>query len=168
MKQRKVCVYNLTRECFLSLGVTVADTSFSRLRGLIGKTKMRPDDGIWLIPSSGVHTIGVLFAIDLLYLDQNHRVIETIESFPRFHVAPMRIQAASVLELPTHTVYPSQTQTGDEMLICPIEEVESRLRQTDRGQIPADENNPERTSGDGRSPVIAGKTRSQGVDHEAT
>jgi uncharacterized membrane protein (UPF0127 family) len=122
-----LCVYNQTRECFLGLRVAAADTSFTRLKGLIGRLHLRSDEGIWVVPSSGVHTLGVLFRLDLIYLDESQEVIEAIEYFPRFRIAPLRIRAASVLELPQHTIYSSQTQKGDRLLICTPEEMEVRL-----------------------------------------
>ena len=127
MDRRTYCVYNQTRECFLSLGVTAADTTFTRLKGLIGRLKLRFDEGIWVVPSSGIHTLGVFVPLDLIYLDDNYRVIHVIEYFPTFRISPIRMQSASVLELPTHTIYSSQTQTGDQLLICAAEEMESRL-----------------------------------------
>ncbi|HTV06350.1 MAG TPA: DUF192 domain-containing protein [Acidobacteriaceae bacterium] len=129
MERRTYCVYNQTRECFLCLGVIPADNTLARLKGLIGKLKLRLNEGLWVVPSQGVHTIGVLFPLDLIYLDENHTVIHVIEHFPRFRIAPLRIQAASVLELPTHTIYTSQTQPGDQLIICAAEEIESRLNQ---------------------------------------
>lgn len=128
METRTYCVYNHTRECFLSLGVNVADTAFTRLKGLIGRLKLRSDEGLWVVPSNGVHTLGVLIPLDLIYLDENYRVIYLTEHFPRFRIAPLRTQAASVLELPPHTIYSSQTQTGDQLVICTAEEMENRLR----------------------------------------
>ena len=129
MDKTTYCVYNQTRECFLSLGVTPADTVFTRLKGLIGRLNMRSDEGLWVVPSSGVHTWGVLFPLDLIYLDENLRVLYVTEHFPRFKVAPLKIRAASVLELPTHTIYSSQTQPGDQLVICAAEEIEDRLMQ---------------------------------------
>ena len=123
-ERRTVCVYNKTRECFLSLGVTVADNTFARLRGLIGRFKLRSDEGIWVVPSSGVHTLGVMVPLDLLYLDASYRVVQTVEHFPTFRIAPIRTDSESVLELPTHTIYSSQTQVGDQLLICSADEME--------------------------------------------
>ena len=128
MEKQTYCVYNQTRECFLCLGVTPADTTFSRLKGLIGKLKLKLDEGLWVVPSQGVHTFGVLFPLDLIYLDEQHKVLHVIEHFPRFRIAPLRIQAASVLELPTHTIYSSQTQPRDQLIICPLDEIESHLQ----------------------------------------
>jgi uncharacterized protein len=127
MERSTYCVYNQSRESFLGLRVSPANTTFTRLRGMIGRLRLGFDEGIWLVPSSGVHTIGVLFPLDLIYLDEQHRVIHQIEHFPRFRIAPLRTQAASVLELPMHTIYSSQTQPGDQLVICLAEEMETRL-----------------------------------------
>ena len=127
MERRTYCVYNLTRECFLSLGVTVADTTFTRLKGLIGRLRLRSSDGLWVVPSSGVHTFGVLFPLDLIYLDANCQVIHLVEYLRGFRLAALKIHASSVLELPPHTIYSSQTQAGDQLVIGTAEEMESRL-----------------------------------------
>jgi uncharacterized protein len=144
-----LCVYNQTRECFLGLRVAAADTTFTRLRGLIGRLHLRSDEGIWVVPSSGVHTLGVLFRLDLIYLDEAQQVIEVIEYFPRFRIAPLRIRAASVLELPQHTIYSSQTQKGDRLLICTPEEMEDRLRILTNSYAVEDQQNPEITAQSG-------------------
>ncbi len=123
------CVFNKTRESFLSLNVAAADTHFARLKGLLGRMKLKSDEGIWVLPSQGVHTIGVLFAIDLVYLDGDRRVIHLVESLGSFRIAPIRTRCSSVLELPTRTIYSSQTQIGDRLLICSPAEMERYLGQ---------------------------------------
>jgi uncharacterized protein len=130
MKRRTYCVFNRTRECFLSLNVTTADTIPSRLRGLIGKLKLRSDEGLWVIPSRGIHTLGLHFPLDLIYLDVHCRVIHLVEYLPSFRIAPLKTQAESVLELPTHSIYSSQTQQGDQLVICDAEEMLIRLNDT--------------------------------------
>jgi uncharacterized protein len=127
MERRKYCVYNQTRESFLSLGVTAADTTLARLRGLIGRFSLKSDEGLWVVPSSGVHTLGVFVPLDLIYLDENHKVIHLVEHFPTFRIAPLRVQSESVLEMGAHTIYSSQTQVGDQLLICLAEEMEQYL-----------------------------------------
>jgi uncharacterized protein len=130
MKKRTYCVYNQTRECFLSLGVLPANTTFSRLKGLIGKIRLRVDEGLWVLPSCGIHTFGVLFPLDLIYLDERHKVVGVIEHFPKFRISPLKPQASSVLELPIHTIFTSQTQPGDQLVICTIEEMGRRFNKT--------------------------------------
>jgi uncharacterized membrane protein (UPF0127 family) len=65
----------------------------------------------------------VFVPLDLIYLDENYRVIHLVEYFPTFRIAPLRTQAESVLELPTHTIYSSQTQPGDQLVICVADEM---------------------------------------------
>jgi uncharacterized protein len=127
------CVFNKTRESFLSLSVAVADTHLARLKGLLGRLRLKSDEGIWVIPSQGVHTIGVLVPIDLIYLDSEHRVIHTIESLGSFRIGPIRRNCDSVLELPPRTIYSSQTQVGDELLICAPGEMEEYLKENNQG-----------------------------------
>ena len=117
------CVFNRARETFLSLGVSRADTHFTRLKGLLGRVKLRSDEGLWTIPSQGIHTLCMLFPIDVIYLDADNRVIHLIENMGTFRIAPIRMESASVLQLRTRTIYSSNTQLGDELLICPAEEI---------------------------------------------
>lgn len=129
--RRTCCVFNRTRESFISLNVDVADTHFTRLRGLLGKMRLRSDEGIWVIPSYGVHTIGVPFPVDLIYLDDKYRVIDLVESLGCCRIGPFRMQCVSVLELPSRTIYSSQTQIGDELLICSPEKMQAFLQESE-------------------------------------
>ncbi|MFN7998309.1 MAG: DUF192 domain-containing protein [Bryobacteraceae bacterium] len=126
-------VFNETRQCFLSLNVAAADTHLSRLRGLLGRMKLRRDEGIWVAPSQGIHTIGMLFPIDVVYLDARNRVIHLIEHLGPFRVAPLRVHAKSVLELPTRTIHASGTQVGDYLLICAPEEMQNYWKMQQAG-----------------------------------
>jgi uncharacterized membrane protein (UPF0127 family) len=127
MEGQKFCVYNQTRESFLSLGVTVADAATGHARDLIDRVTIKPDSGLWMNPYRGVLPARVHSPIDLVYLDNNYRVIQEIESFPTSSVEPLKDQAASALVLPAHTIYSSQTQPGDQMVICVADEMERRL-----------------------------------------
>jgi uncharacterized membrane protein (UPF0127 family) len=126
--QPKMCVFNQTRQSFLSLGVTVADTHAGRLRGLLGRRRLRPNEGLWMVPSRGIHTIGLLFAIDVIYLDEEKRVLHLIENLGPFRLSPVKMNCASVLELPVRTIFESETQPGDQLVICSAAEMEIHWR----------------------------------------
>jgi uncharacterized membrane protein (UPF0127 family) len=123
--KRTLCVFNRNREAFLGLRVARADTLIMRLKGLLGRVRLKPDDGIWLTPSCGIHTIGMLFAIDVIYLDAANRVIHLIEHMGPFRISPIRIKCAGILELKSQAIYSSNTQIGDELLICAAEEIKT-------------------------------------------
>src|SRR5579863_3173200 len=127
MESQKFCVYNQTRESFLSLGVTLADATPVHLTGLIERLTIKPDSGLWVVPYRGIPTTRGLSPIDLVYLDSDYRVIQEVESFPNSTAEPMKGDAASALVLPAHTIYSSQTQPGDQLVICVADEMERRL-----------------------------------------
>jgi uncharacterized membrane protein (UPF0127 family) len=127
MEVQKYCVYNQTRESFLSLGVTVADPATAQVRELIDKVGVKPDSGLWMVPYRGNLPARGHSPVDLLYLDSDYRVIQEVESFLPSSIEPLKEDAASALVLPAHTIYSSQTQPGDQMVICIAEEMERRL-----------------------------------------
>jgi len=130
MEKQKYCVYNQTCECFLSLGVTLPDSSLTRIKGIFGNRKTKFDENYWTVRHKSNHAFVAFSSHDLIYLDRDHRVIHVVESFPRFRVVRWRPDAASVLSLPVHTIYSSQTQPGNQLVICVAEEMEFRLRST--------------------------------------
>src|SRR5580704_9278083 len=121
--RQTLCVYNRNREAFLGLSVAPADTLTTRLKGLLGKVRLKPDDGIWLSPSRGIHTIGMMFAIDVIYLDAANRVIHLIEHLGPFRISPIRMKCASILELQSGAIRSSNTRVGDELVICIPEDI---------------------------------------------
>src|ERR1700694_5707407 len=127
MEIQQYCVYNQTSECFLSLGVTMGDNTFARLKGRLGKGVNRIDEGTWIVRPKGLNTLGLFSPRDLIYLDDQHKVVHMVEAFPTFRFAPLRSDAASVLALPVHSIYSSQTQLGNQLVICAAEEMEFRL-----------------------------------------
>jgi uncharacterized membrane protein (UPF0127 family) len=114
--------------------VTIADSPLARLRGLLGKMRMKSNEALWVVPSRGIHTIGLMFSIDLIYLDAQLRVIDLVEGLAPLRVAPIHLRSASVLQLPARSVCDSGTQIGDDLLICLPEEMERYLasRATER------------------------------------
>lgn len=128
MDRRQYCVYNQTNECFLSLGITREDRGFACFKGLFRRWVARYDEGHWLSGTKGIHLLRLFSSRDLVFLDAKHRVVRAIESFPPFRFVPVGKNVASVLEMPLHTVDSSQTQAGNQLVICVAEEMEFRLR----------------------------------------
>jgi uncharacterized membrane protein (UPF0127 family) len=85
------------RELSGGLRVAAAATARSRLLGLAWLDALPTDWGLEIRPCSSVHTLGMRFALDLVWLDGAGRVLRVDE-----HVAPRRLRscrgAASVLE----------------------------------------------------------------------
>jgi len=116
-KDRHVFVYNKTKETFLAFRVSVADSMVSRLIGLLGKRSLKPDSGVWIVPANSIHTIGMLFTFDLVLIDKDFKVVGLRELMRPFKVTWPNFRAASVIELPAHTIFKSHTEVGDQLVI---------------------------------------------------
>ena len=124
--------YNKTRDCFLALQVVAGDFSPAILTRWMQLLKANSGAGIWLLPFRGLAPTEVRAPLDLVYLDANCRVLEAVEFFPTFRVSPSCPTAASVLVLPSHSIYSSATQAGDQLMICPAKDLEWHLQQLAR------------------------------------
>jgi uncharacterized protein len=112
---RKGYAFNRSRQTFLATEMRVANTHWNRLRGLMG---IKPatfgfGQGLWIIPCHGVHTWGMRFPLDLVYLDTHNVVVHLEENVKPWRFAPVRMDTVTVLELPWHTIWNSGTAVGD-------------------------------------------------------
>jgi uncharacterized membrane protein (UPF0127 family) len=84
--------------------VTRADHWLSKGWGVLGRRSLPPGEGLWLPGVASVHTVGVRFALDLLFLDGNRQTLRVFQNVPpgRFLVAASG--AAHTLELGAGTL----------------------------------------------------------------
>ena len=107
--------YNRTRQAYLATNLVLANTHWSRFRGLMAKDarEFQNGSGLWIVPCHGVHTFAMRFAIDLVYLNAEQRVVYMQQNVKPWRMAPIRLAAASVVELPSGTIGGTQTGVGD-------------------------------------------------------
>jgi hypothetical protein len=110
----KLRVRNQTRNTVLGDCIGIADTSATRRTGLLKHTGLEPGEGLWIAPTEAVHTFGMKFPIDVLFLDKKRRVIKMRLEMPRARMA-FCLAAHSVLELPSGTAAAMQTALGDQL-----------------------------------------------------
>jgi hypothetical protein len=126
METRTYCVYNKPKESFLSVGVTPVDTAvepFKVLKTLTEEDALNDEMGLWLTPFRGIFVAQTYAPFDLVYLDEEYRVIAGVESNPAVGFAPFKGQAACALVLPPHSIFSSHTHPGDQLVICVAEEL---------------------------------------------
>ena len=98
--------------------VIVANTLFSRMRGLLGRKSLGPDTAMVIDPCSSIHTLGMRFAIDVLFLDSKNRVISISKN-----VKPGRFWVSGgwcvrrVIESEAGCLDLSRLQVGDTLLL---------------------------------------------------
>jgi uncharacterized membrane protein (UPF0127 family) len=107
-------VSNLTRHTVLATCMEVADSAARRSKGLLGRERLAPGEGLWIRPCEAVHTFWMRFSIDLIYLDRKNRIRKLVSAVPPWRLSAC-LWAHSVLELPTGTIRETQTQAGDSL-----------------------------------------------------
>jgi hypothetical protein len=117
MESKTLRVYNRSRESFLNLKVTVVDTMAEPIETIIDNLAFRTDIAFWLKPYRGVPSVPRFRRFDLIYLNEDNRVIEEVDSFPSPDVKPLKATPASALALPAHTVFASRVFPGDQLCI---------------------------------------------------
>jgi len=112
-------VSNLTRQTLLASRVEVADVGPKRRKGLLGRKQLAPGEGLWTRPCEAVHTFGMKFAIDLVYLDRENRIVKI-----RNNVPPWRLSAClsshSVIELAAGSLRGMHSMPGDKLEFIPV------------------------------------------------
>lgn len=84
-----------------------------RLVGLLGRRGLDQDQGLWIVPCNSVHTFGMRFDIDVLFLDRDLRVVRAMREVRPWRCAMAR--AHSVIELAAGSIDRLQLQPGDRL-----------------------------------------------------
>lgn len=110
-----VTVTNLQNGAARTLAYAVlAQTMWTRLRGLLGRRELTQGEGLLLVPCNGVHTLGMRFAIDVVFLSESGAVIHCVENLRpgRWVRAP---GARMTLELRAGSVRAAALKQGDRL-----------------------------------------------------
>ncbi len=99
--------------------VEVADRGPARTRGLLGRQSLGEGEGLWIVPCEAVHTFGMKFAIDLVFLDRRNVVRKMRSSVPPWRLSGC-LRARSVLELAAGTLERTPVHPGDKLDISPV------------------------------------------------
>ncbi len=92
--------------------VALAVTRSARRKGLLGKDGLGRGEALWIAPCRGVHTMGMRFAIDVVALDGDGRVIDCVEDMAPWRLRLPRWGTAGVLELAAGTLAAAGTRIG--------------------------------------------------------
>jgi uncharacterized membrane protein (UPF0127 family) len=99
--------------------ITIADTFLTRLIGLVGSTRLDSGCGLLIRPSSGIHTFGMLFSIDVVALSRGLQVLQLWHRMAPFRMTGIRLRTHSMLELPAGQICSCQMEVGDQLELVP-------------------------------------------------
>lgn len=78
---------NLTRRTVLATCLEVANSGSRRSKGLLGRARLAPGEGLWILPCEAVHTFFMQFPIDLVYLDRKNRIRKIRSAVPPWRLS---------------------------------------------------------------------------------
>jgi uncharacterized membrane protein (UPF0127 family) len=107
-------VRNLSKSTVLGDRIEVADTSERRRTGLLKHTGLGAGEGLWIVPCEGVHTFGMKFAIDVIYVNRKKQVVKIRPNMVQRRIS-LCLTAHSVVELPVGVIESTGTRPGDEL-----------------------------------------------------
>ncbi len=112
---------NLARGTVLGTRIGLADRWWPRLKGLLGRERLDPGEGLLLRPCRAVHMLGMRLTLDVVFLDPSGRAVALYPGLgpgarTRWHRA-----ARDALELPAGTLAGTGTREGD-TIVCSMED----------------------------------------------
>ncbi len=106
---------NRTKQKVLADDLAVADTALRRLVGLLGKSHLPGGKGLLITPCKGVHTIGMRFPIDVLFISKSNEIVAVVRNLQPNRMTRLYRYAVSALELPADMLDETGTNIGDEI-----------------------------------------------------
>jgi uncharacterized membrane protein (UPF0127 family) len=106
---------NKTKATIIGTGIDIADTSLTRLVGLAGRRRCDSGCGLLIKPSSGVHTFGMLFSIDVIALNKKLEVVRLWPRLRPFRMTSVSLKVHSMLELPAGEIDNCKIEVGDQL-----------------------------------------------------
>jgi uncharacterized membrane protein (UPF0127 family) len=110
-------ILNKTRNIVISQQATIADTAFSRLKGLLGRDSIGAQEALVITQCRSIHMFFMRFGIDVIFVDRHSRVVGTVKRIQPFQMSPYFWRASQAIELPEGVIEKTGTVRGDEIVM---------------------------------------------------
>ena len=114
---RSYVLQNSRTRLVLAVEIEAAFDSKSRNRGLLGRPRLDDGSALILAPCSSIHTFFMRFAIDVLFVKKDGRVVKMYPALPAWRIA-FALGAFAAIELPAGTAAASETRSGDSVVLA--------------------------------------------------
>jgi uncharacterized membrane protein (UPF0127 family) len=97
----------------IATNVVEADGFFGKLSGLITRKKLKDSEGFLIKNCNSIHTIGMRYSIDAVFLDEKNYVLKIYCNIKPFRVTPFIKDAFYVLETAAGTIKKTSLKEKD-------------------------------------------------------
>jgi len=110
-------IENHTRGRMLADNAQRAESFWSRLKGLLGRSGLEPGEALVFKPCTSIHMIGMRFPIDVIHLDRAGEVVRVVPNLKPNRLGPYVWRSRTVIELPAGVAEATETREGDMLSI---------------------------------------------------
>ncbi len=108
-------LHNVTTGEIIAEDVRIADGWWERFAGLIPRSIVTPDEGLWFRDCWAIHTLMMKTKIDVIFLDEQSRVLRTHACVKRNRFAVACLGANGVVELGAGALEGRDVLPGDRL-----------------------------------------------------
>ena len=112
---RSVRVVNRTRGVVLAARAELADSIWTRFKGLMGRRGLPSGTGLVLKPGGGIHMWFMRMPLDVIHVDKRDHVTHVLHGIRPWRFGPVFVGTKYAIELPVGAA--RSTQVGDEVII---------------------------------------------------
>jgi uncharacterized protein len=109
-----VKLINQTKGTVVAEKLLIADSFFTRLKGLLGTSELPAGEALLIRPCNNIHMFGMQYSIDVAFVSDTDQVLKTVAA-----LRPGRFSCCStahyVVEMPCGTLQASGTESGDRL-----------------------------------------------------
>ena len=98
----------------------LANRFWSRLIGLLSRSRLSAGEGLVLAPGNAIHTLFMRMAIDVIFVDKNGEVVKTAVNVKPFRIVMCPLRTRYTLELPVGVIEQTGTAVGDRIEFFPV------------------------------------------------
>lgn len=120
-------ILNCTTHSELAFQVIKAGNFFARLVGLVNFKSLGTKAAFYIEPCSGVHTFGMKYPIDIVFLNSKGQVVKVTRDLKPNRITHIIPSASRVLEFPSNILKDKLIKTGDVLEINPDESYHARF-----------------------------------------
>ncbi len=96
---RRVQIENRTRDVVLARSAMLADTVWTRMRGLLGRPCPGEGEGLVLVPCNQVHMFGMAYAIDVAFVSLDGKVLRVVRNLRPWRMTAPCMGARYTIEM---------------------------------------------------------------------
>jgi uncharacterized protein len=108
-------IRNVTRDTVVAAAERWATTCSERTRGLLDSEGLEAGEALVISPCNSVHMFGMKFALDVLFVRKDGRVVRAITDLRPWRATRIYFTAKHTIELPVGAIEASGTRPGDQL-----------------------------------------------------